>query len=129
MRVVMPEDTVPFFAAKAYPTSPVIGGRDGRAVEAEALRPLIGRGFSAVGAALSVVTWIGAETARVASNRRSELFLKMGVIGDRATDIGFASSNFACCNSSTNESSSDTSEASGLDRTLTNSTRFRRLWF
>jgi hypothetical protein len=41
MRVVMPEDTVPFFAAKAYPVSPIMGGRGGRAVEVEALRPLI----------------------------------------------------------------------------------------
>lgn len=129
MRVVMPEDTVPFFAAKAYPTSPGAGGRGGRAVEVETLRPLIVRGFSGVGAVLSVATWIGAETARATSLRRSELFLKMGVIGDRATDIGFASSNFACSNSSTKESSSDTSEASGLDRILIGSTRFRRFWF
>jgi hypothetical protein len=125
IRVVMPDDTVPFFAANAYPASPVIGGRAGNAVEA--LRPPIDRGFSGVGAVLSALICIGAEAARVTSPRRSELFLKIGVIGDRATDMGFACSSFACCNSSMKESSSsDTSETSGLDRTLIGSTKPRR---
>lgn len=129
IRVVMPDDTVPFFAAKAYPISPVVGGKGGSAVEVEALRPPTIRGLSSIDALLSAVICMGAEAARVTSPRRSELFLKIGVIGDRATDIGLACSSFACCNSSMNESSSDTSEASGLDRTLMGSTKFRRFLF
>jgi hypothetical protein len=125
IRVVMPDDTVPFFAANAYPTSPVIGGKSGSAVDVEALRPPVIRGFSGVGTALFAAICTGAEVARVTSPRWSELFLKMGVIGDWVIEMGFACSNFACCNSSMNESSSsDTSEASGLDRTLIGSTKF-----
>jgi hypothetical protein len=129
IRVVMPDDTVPFFATNAYPTSPVIGGKGGSAVDVEALRPPDIRGFSGVGTVLFAVICVGAEVAHVTSPRRSELFLKIGVIGDRATEIGFACSSFACCNSSRNESSSDISEASGLDSTLIGSTKFRLFWF
>jgi hypothetical protein len=73
IRVVIPDDTDPFFAANAYPESPVIGGKGGNAVEG--LRPPIDRGFSGVGVVLSVLICIGVETARVTSLGRSELFL------------------------------------------------------
>jgi hypothetical protein len=73
IRVVIPDDTDPFFAANAYPESPIIGGKGGNAVET--LRPPIDRGVSGVGAVLSVLICIGAEGVRVTSPGRSELFL------------------------------------------------------
>jgi hypothetical protein len=53
----------------------------------------------------------------------------MGVTGDLPTETGFACSNLACCNSSTKEPSSDTSEASGLDWVFIGSTTARRFVF
>jgi hypothetical protein len=53
IRVVIPDDTDPFFAANAYPESPTTGGKSGNAVEG--LRPPIDRGFSGVGVVLSVL--------------------------------------------------------------------------
>jgi hypothetical protein len=73
IRVVIPDDTDPFFATNVYPESPVIGGKGGNAVET--LRPPIDRGVSGVGAVLSVLICIGAEGVRVTSPGRSELFL------------------------------------------------------
>ena len=73
IRVVIPDDTDPFFAANAYPESPVIGGKGGNAVEG--LRPPVDRGFSGVSVVLSVLICIGVEAARVTSLGRSELFL------------------------------------------------------
>jgi hypothetical protein len=69
IRVVIPDDTDPFFAANAYPKSPVIGGKGGNAVEA--LRRPIDRGFSRVGAALSVLIRVGVGGVRVTSPARS----------------------------------------------------------
>lgn len=61
IRVVMPDDTVPFFAANAYPESPATGGNSGSAVEV--FGPLIVRGFSKKGEVFSDLTCIEAEAA------------------------------------------------------------------